>query len=770
MNYYQNNLQEKYNNLKKKYLELQTYSQNLQTHNEKLQNQNRDLQNELKEIESINRENFKNQKLAIEKLKKELENKSEENKQLKQKKAELEKENANFQKENASLSKENYKINRNKDKSLEENKEYKMKITQLNNILKSKEEEIKKFNNLRENYIKNEEDSKAKIDALSNELKQKSDKYGGALNHFEDISNQVKELKDIESKYKEVLKENTNLKRKNENILANTSTKEKFRVKDPIEFYDVIIEIDSINKLNKTGWKIHYNEKRKEIYEKITQEETLKIGVLGLNNVGKSFILSLLAGGDIEDNMFIGWSIETKGISIKYTEGEKNSDKSICLLDSAGFETPLLNDEILGENKNNENNLKNSSTELEKDYNDKLEEIAKDKGQTERFIEELIITLSDILIIVVGKLTRREQNLISRIKDIIHEKNNEKEELNYKSIIIVHNLSHYNEIEEVDNHINQLLKRSATFKISEKGTFGIQEYEGRNFFAEEDDTLHYIMARQGSNAGDYYNKLTISLIKSKYNDRLKRKKIDIPNEIVKLFSNMSKDIIEDNISLKNLRISNDGKTIILSEENQDYNSRKKDLVCQKTYTDEMGKYNSNKFSPKYSYYAYKEKSEDKRRKIDYILLLRIEIPGKIDKLTASYKKNGSKKTIEVKVTKTKDDFPELKSDNFIEIQDKTRTYGELTYYLEIPKEIDLIAERPMKPTQVYKFKFNNKNIDSSSEDEEDNNENEEEQKSEIIASGVYVLKYSITQASWINLQRKYGKINKKTGEEIIDVK
>lgn len=101
--------------------------------------------------------------------------------------------------------------------------------------------------------------------------------------------------------------------------------------------------------MNKTGWKIHYNEKRKEIYEKITQIETLKIGVLGLNNVGKSFILSLLTGGDIEDNMFIGWSIETKGISIKYTEGEKNSDKSICLLDSAGFETPLLNDEILGE-------------------------------------------------------------------------------------------------------------------------------------------------------------------------------------------------------------------------------------------------------------------------------------------------------------------------------------------------------------------------------------------------------------------------------------
>jgi len=80
---------------------------------------------------------------------------------------------------------------------------------------------------------------------------------------------------------------------------------------------------------------------------------------------------------------------------------------------------------------------------------DKLEEISKDKSQTERFIEELIISLSDMLILVVGKLTRREQNFISRIKNIVQEKENNQ----FKSIIIIHNLSHYNEIEEVDRHI-----------------------------------------------------------------------------------------------------------------------------------------------------------------------------------------------------------------------------------------------------------------------------------------------------------------------------
>ena len=80
--------------------------------------------------------------------------------------------------------------------------------------------------------------------------------------------------------------------------------------------------------------------------------ETLKIGGFGLNNVGKSFILGLIAGVIIPT----GWSIETKGISIKYTKGEKTGDSNICLLDSAGFETPLLLEDIEEKNKNIEMN------------------------------------------------------------------------------------------------------------------------------------------------------------------------------------------------------------------------------------------------------------------------------------------------------------------------------------------------------------------------------------------------------------------------------
>ena len=57
------------------------------------------------------------------------------------------------------------------------------------------------------------------------------------------------------------------------------------------------------------------------------------------------------------------------------------------------------------------------------------------------------------------------------------------------------------------------------------------------------------MARDGSNASNKYNDLTIELIKRKFNGCQNRKKIDILQEIIELFSKMSKDIVEDIVEI-----------------------------------------------------------------------------------------------------------------------------------------------------------------------------------------------------------------------------
>ena len=136
------------------------------------------------------------------------------------------------------------------------------------------------------------------------------------------INEQNKELSICKKENKEIKEKNKVLEKvikQGEIDLGYLENQEKY--------YDVIIDINSINALKNEGWAIKYNEERKEIYNKIISEETIKIGVLGLNNVGKSFLLSKIVQRDIPK----GYSIETKGISIKYAipnEAEKKFRRS----------------------------------------------------------------------------------------------------------------------------------------------------------------------------------------------------------------------------------------------------------------------------------------------------------------------------------------------------------------------------------------------------------------------------------------------------------
>ena len=101
-------------------------------------------------------------------------------------------------------------------------------------------------------------------------------------------------------------------------------------------FYDVVIDINSITSVSTEGWNIKFNpkilekfkeeikkkkekeeKKEKEKKEKEKQEEneeqnTITLGVLGNNNKGKSFLLSRIS----QIKLLTGTSIETKGLSI----------------------------------------------------------------------------------------------------------------------------------------------------------------------------------------------------------------------------------------------------------------------------------------------------------------------------------------------------------------------------------------------------------------------------------------------------------------------
>ena len=132
---------------------------------------------------------------------------------------------------------------------------------------------------------------------------------------------------------------------KNNQLIGNEiHNKTKF-----IDFYDVIIHINSIKDINK-GWKIEVNPKARENYENFKKLNIIKIGVIGNSNKGKSFLLSKISKIPLPS----GTSIRTEGLSIKYPDLDEFKDRKIALLDSAGLETPVLKiNDIINDKKMN---------------------------------------------------------------------------------------------------------------------------------------------------------------------------------------------------------------------------------------------------------------------------------------------------------------------------------------------------------------------------------------------------------------------------------
>ena len=164
---------------------------------------------------------------------------------------------------------------------------YEKNIENLNKQLIDKEnyfsQEKKKIENEKEKSI---DELKNKIKQLEVELnknknekilcekksKEFHDKFQGTITHFENIDGQIKEKDEKIRELLECEKENDKLKLKIENLekaLQRGETKEEYIVKQAEEYYDVVIEINSINSLKNEGWSIKYNKQRKDIYEKI---------------------------------------------------------------------------------------------------------------------------------------------------------------------------------------------------------------------------------------------------------------------------------------------------------------------------------------------------------------------------------------------------------------------------------------------------------------------------------------------------------------------
>ena len=382
----------------------------------------------------------------------------------------------------------------------------------------------------------------------------------------------------------------------------------KDNYEDAIKFYDVIISINSIKDISK-GWKIKLSERFKRSKVDLVNQKVIKIGVIGNSNKGKSFILSKLSKIPLPS----GTSIKTEGLSIKYPDLSEYKNRRIILLDSAGLETPVLN-------PNNDspilktNSIKNQpNNDRKKELNSKIRYIQKksrEKQITELFLQNYIIHNSDILIVVVGILTYSEQKLLNRIKNEL-----KRAKAHNTSLYVIHNLMTYTTIAQVENYINEILLKSATFDLEEQKIINTKrEIQNLKFYYEinsDPKIFHLIFANEYSDAGKNYNQFTLSLIEESY--KLKGTNLqgfDIVESVKERFREVAKDTFEN--LQGEIKFDESQNLIKLKRDNND------DLLLKQIFIDELGFQNmmANGFEPNYDYYINKNN-----------IIVKIEAPG-----------------------------------------------------------------------------------------------------------------------------------------------
>ena len=416
--------------------------------------------------------------------------------------------------------------------------------------------------------------------------------------------------------------------------------KEKQKSLPVTDFYDLVIRIDTFRNLKKKeqgdyGWDILYS--KDFDYDQRTKEELVRIGVVGNGNRGKSFILSKLTKFKVPS----GFSIKTEGISLKYPDMKTKDGKGMVIIDSAGFETPLL--------ESFDCKLDSLSNLDAKETNTKINDLAKDRAILEVFIQNYVLQHSDIIIAVVGQLTYSEQQLLLRMK----------RENSKKKIFIVHNLLDLETKQQVTDYIDNVLKKSLTFQIDERRMTNLDEIEkvdstvlNQTYYHEEytdnNDNRrlytieHLIMAKEGTEAGNYYNQSAINFLSFNTTTTTKLKRYPVIATIKNYLYKMSWDFFESSIPKDNIIFGE--VTIDNIKKNKLYiDGYNKDIILKSINIDSLGfsSFLSRIYKPNYCIYIVdnvdklpikKTKSELKIEgdKPYYIFVLIVDISGELE--------------------------------------------------------------------------------------------------------------------------------------------
>ena len=155
------------------------------------------------------------------------------------------------------------------------------------------------------------------------------------------------------------------------------------------------------------------------------------------------------------------FNVKTECLSIIYS---KTMKQNLAILDSAGQETPLLAQNI------KEKEIGDGKKDINEDQLE-FEEYSRDKLITEYYIQQFILWKSDIIILLIGSITLSEQKLYARIKSEILtiQENSGKP----KKLFVVHNLQNFYRKDDVNDYIENTLKKLYNVELDEIQMYSI---------------------------------------------------------------------------------------------------------------------------------------------------------------------------------------------------------------------------------------------------------------------------------------------------------
>ena len=413
-----------------------------------------------------------------------------------------------------------------------------------------------------------------------------------------------------------------------------------------IKNYDLVLQINSIDQLEKGGWPVKFSEKGKEKYKELKNENCVIIGVSGNKNRGKSFLLKRIFGFEVKS----GYFDTTEGISANFPDFKYKEEgkKNIIILDTAGQENPLVRE---GDNSGSEEKNK---MQLE----DKIREIARDQLVCEYILSEFILEKATVIILVLEQLSYAEQMMLKNITQQLNDKK--------KKLLVIHNLMNLNTFK---------LRRCKMRLFEEKEKENVNNYYYRQLDRENNnlEIYHFIFGNEDiKEIKEYYNDPLIDFIR-KFVKTGYAVKFDLIEEFRKFF-------IEQSLKISDKKLND--STLIYDENKEIISLVDIDKLKLKGIThDEKGLHNftGNAIELPYRTYILNENS-------NYYFCIETEIYGEIQKEKINIHIDSVKDSFIINILGTLSDHIDKNSHELIKM-DGNLHFGDFCIQISMSKTI-----------------------------------------------------------------------------------